>query len=243
MPGMIVDLRRRDVEARELMDAPDADIDMLERTYARFPYVNAAVSGWRGVHRREIASRAGRRPIRVLDIGCGGGDITRAVAHRLRRNGVAAEVVGADIDPRAIRWAAAADDGELVRWRRASSSDLVADGEQFDVVLSNHVLHHLTAPQLTALLADSERLTAHGGVAVHSDIARSRAAYLLFGAATRPFAGNLLAGSFIREDGLISVRRSYTAAELAAVAPPGWRVERRMPARLLLVRRRSHGGS
>lgn len=217
------------------MDADDADPEMLARTYARFPYVNAIVSGRRGVHRREVDPRARHGRIRVLDIGCGGGDIARYVARRLRSDGIRAEVVGADIDPRAVRWAADADDDGLVRWRCASSSELVAEGEQFDVVLSNHVLHHLTATQLRGLLDDSVRLTAPGGIAMHSDIARSRTAYTLFDALTWPMAGTLLKRSFIREDGLLSIRRSYTAAELAAVAPPEWRVRRRFPSRLLLV--------
>lgn len=232
----VVDLSRRETGLVELMDADDADPEMLARTYALFRFVNAVVSGRAGALRRTIASRTGRDPIRVLDIGCGGGDIARYVARRLRRGGHPAEVVGADIDPRAVRWASDADGEGLVRWRCLSSSDLVTEGERFDVVLSNHVLHHLTASQLGALLADSERLMAPGGIAVHSDIARSRIAYALFDALTRPLAGTLLKGSFIREDGMLSIRRSYAAAELAAAAPPGWRVERRAPSRLLLVR-------
>ncbi|WP_313356163.1 methyltransferase domain-containing protein [Microbacterium sp.] len=230
-----VDLRRRAVDLPERMDADDADPEMLARTYALFTYVNAILSGRRGLHNREIDPRARHGSIRVLDIGCGGGDIARYVARRLRRDGIRAEVVGADIDPRAVRWASGADDDGLVRWRCASSSQLVAEGEQFDVVLSNHVLHHLSAPQLTGLLDDSVRLTAPGGIAVHGDIARSRTAYAVFDALTRLIAGTLLKGSFIREDGLLSIRRSYTAAELAEVAPPEWRVQRRFPARVLLV--------
>jgi hypothetical protein len=55
---------------------------------------------------------------------------------------------------------------------------------------------------------------------------------VLFAAATWPLARTLLADSFIREDGLISIRRSYTVAELVAIAPPGWIVRTGVPARL-----------
>lgn len=231
---MIPVLSQRAAGARELMDEPDADQGMLERTYALFPLVNAVVSGWRGVYRRDIRPLARRGPLRVLDIGAGGGDVTRMIAGLLSRDGCDAHVTGLDVDPRAVRWAAAQDGPPGLRWVCASASDLVAAGERFDVVISNHMLHHLPPHALSGMLADSLRLRASGGVVLHGDIARSRAAYALFAAATLPFTRNVLAGSFIRADGLTSIRRAFTAGELAAVAGYGWRVERRAPFRLLL---------
>ncbi|WP_309128681.1 methyltransferase domain-containing protein [Microbacterium sp.] len=229
------DLASRAVDARELMDDPHADVRMLERTYARFTQVNAVVAGWRGVYRRDIRPLARRKGVlRVLDVGAGGGDLARALQRRLRADGCFARITGLDTDARAIRWAAGRKGSADVRWLCASTADLVRDGESFDVVLSNHLLHHLTADELAGVLHDSLRLTAPGGIVIHSDIARSRAAYALFSAATLPLAGTLLAGSFIRDDGLTSIRRSYTAGELRAAAGEGWRVEQRLPARLLL---------
>ncbi|MDQ0612431.1 2-polyprenyl-3-methyl-5-hydroxy-6-metoxy-1,4-benzoquinol methylase [Microbacterium sp. W4I4] len=237
---MIPDLTARAVGARELMDEPDADQAMLDRTYALFPLVNAVVSGWRGVYRRDIRPLARRRRLRVLDIGAGGGDLTRLIARRLHRDGCDAQVTGLDVDPRAVRWASAQDGPPGLRWRCASTSDLVAEGEVFDLVISNHVLHHLTPGLLSDVLSDSLRLRAPGGAVLHGDIARSRTAYALFAAATLPLARTVLAGSFIRPDGLTSIRRSFTADELAVAAGDGWSVEQRMPSRLLLRARDLH---
>ncbi|MDT0157559.1 methyltransferase domain-containing protein [Microbacterium sp. ARD32] len=234
---MIPDLSERATGARELMDEPDADRAMLDRTYALFPLVNAAVSGWRGVYRRDIRPFVRRGALRVLDVGAGGGDLTRMIAGRLRQDGCDAQVTGLDIDPRAVSWASAQDGPPGVRWLCASTSDLVADGEIFDLVISNHVLHHLARGQLADVLADSVRLLAPEGAVLHGDIARSRTAYALFSAATWPLARTVLAGSFIRPDGLTSIRRAFTADELAAVAGDGWSIERRMPSRLLLLAR------
>ncbi|WP_341974333.1 methyltransferase domain-containing protein [Microbacterium sp. LWO13-1.2] len=228
------ELSARAVGLRELMDDPGADRRMLDRTYQRFRLVNAIVSRPGLIYRRDVRPRARRRSISILDVGAGGGDLCRELARRLHRDGLDAEITALDADRRAVSWAESHDDGAGVRYRCAHTSDLVREGAVFDVVMSNHLLHHLAADELQELLADTRRLVGDGGLVVHHDIARSRAAYALFAAATWPFAGNLLAGSFIRDDGLTSIRRSYTARELTAVVPAGWAVRPGVPARLEL---------
>ena len=223
-------LARRDRNAVERMDAPDCDLTALHRTYANFRYVNGLVAGWRLTYRRHLRPVLHRdRVTTVLDIGSGGGDVPRALLRWARRDGCRVQVTAIDPDPRAHGWATSQPRVEGLTFHRALSHDLVAEGRSFDLVISNHLLHHLDDAGLEALLADSQRL-ARSRV-VHSDIARSRWAYVLFAAGTLP----LFRGSFIREDGLTSIRRSWTGAELEAVVPPGWRVERHAPWRLLLI--------
>lgn len=223
-------LDHRDRDAVERMDDPDCDPVALERTYAHFRTVNAVVAGWQLTYRRHVRPVLRRgRPTTVLDIGSGGGDLPRALVRWAARDGHELQVTAVDPDPRAHSWATRQPAVPGVFFRRAFSSDLVAEGRAFDVVVSNHLLHHLDEAQFHALLADSQRLARLR--AVHSDIARSRWAYLLFSAGTRPF----FRGSFIRADGLISIRRSYTAGELRAAVPPGWRVEAHPPWRNLLL--------
>lgn len=228
----MVDLSSRDVDARELMDDPEVDLRMLERTYERFPLVNAVVSRWKSVYRRDIRPRARRKPIRLLDVGAGGGDVSRALARWARRDGLAVAVTALDADARAIRWAR--ERGGGVEYRHAFTSELVDAGERFDVVISNHLLHHLAGDDLSALLQDSVVLARDDGLVLHRDIARSGFAYWGFAAGTLPFARNLLAESFIRDDGLTSIRRSYTAREIATTVPDGWQVRKAFPSRLEL---------
>lgn len=233
---MGADLSARAVGLRELMDDPRADPQTLERTYRRFGAVNAVVSRVGALYRRDIRPRARAGRVRILDVGAGGGDLCRALAARLARDRLAAEIIALDADERATAWSAAQDDDAGVVYRCAFVADLVRAGESYDIVVSNHMLHHLDPAELQQMLADTAYLAGGAGLVVHRDIARSRAAYILFAAGTWPFAGNLLAGSFIRADGLTSIRRSYTPAELAAVAPAGWIVRRGLPARLELRR-------
>ena len=230
MSGIFPSLDSRAVDAVEEMDRPDADLQRLERTYASFRLVNAAVSGWRRNYVRYLRplflDRGGGT---LLDIGSGGGDVPRSLARWARRDGLALEITAVDPDPRAHAFAVALPPLAGLTFRQAFSSDLVAEGLSYDAVISNHMLHHLNPKELQELLADSERLAR--SISLHSDIERSPWAYALFSAGTLPF----FPGSFIRRDGLTSIRRSFTAAELAAVTPPGWQPLQHRPWQNLLV--------
>ncbi|QCU77524.1 methyltransferase domain-containing protein [Citricoccus sp. SGAir0253] len=215
----------------EHMDSPECDLAALHRTYRGFGAVNAVVAGWQLTYRSLIRplAREHAGPFTVVDIGSGGGDLARTLLHRLRRDGVDARVTAVDPDARANAWARVHRSGAGLEFHRGTSRDLVREGRRFDVVLSNHLLHHLDPPQLEDLLADSEALAVRR--AVHSDIHRSTLAYALFSVGTAPF----FPGSYIRHDGLASIRRSYTPEELAAVVRPGWRVRGQVPWRTLAV--------
>lgn len=253
LPG-VPDLSARRPEVHEQMDSPDCDLAALHRTYAGFRAVNTVVAGWQLTYRTLIrpalaqaAARsqagagttagagsgarpgAGAAPVTILDIGAGGGDVARALLRRARRDGFTVRVTAVDPDARAHAWASGRRPDAGLETLRALSGDLVREGRRFDVVISNHLLHHLDPAQLDAVLADSEALATVR--AVHSDIHRSAVAYALFSAGTLPFFPR----SYIRADGLASIRRSYTPGELAAVARPGWRVQSQVPWRNLLI--------
>ena len=221
-------LRERAAHAVEEMDLPGCDPYRLERTYAQFALVNRAVSGWRGIYRRQIRPRLRRGPATLLDIGCGGGDVPVMLSRWAATDGLRLVITAIDPDPRASRFAAERNAGTGVTFRRSTAAELAGEGLSFDLVVSNHVLHHLGQAKLPGFLAESAALCR--GTVIHSDLRRSPAAYALFFAGSWPFTG-----SYIRQDGLTSIRRSYTAAELRTVAPPGWRVEPRAPFRNLLV--------
>ena len=226
-------LATRDTRLTELMDDPACNPVRLRRTLDRFRIVNRLVAGWDVVYRTHLrpAFRAAGGPARILDIGCGGGDVLRRIVHLARRDGFTVAGLGIDPDARAIRAAQAAAEMPGVSYRHADSSRLASEGRRFDVVISNHLLHHLTADARADVLAASERLATR--LVVHADIARSRAAYAAYAVVITPLAP----GSLLRTDGLRSIRRSYTPAELAAVLPDGWTAERARPFRVLATHR------
>ncbi|MBC9936452.1 MULTISPECIES: methyltransferase domain-containing protein [unclassified Leucobacter] len=230
-------LTDRDQHLEELMDDPGCDPERLRRTLQRFAVVNRLVAGWDGVYRSHLRPALARTngPARILDIGCGGGDVLRRLVLRARGDGFAVTGIGVDPDGRALEVARSAPQTEGVTYRQAFGRDLVAEGATFDIVLSNHLLHHLRDAEFTGLLADSEALATT--LAIHSDIARGRLAYAAYAAGITPFAP----GTFLRTDGLRSIRRSYTRDELAARLPRGWAARQVSTFRLLAVHHTQSG--
>jgi 2-polyprenyl-3-methyl-5-hydroxy-6-metoxy-1,4-benzoquinol methylase len=216
----------------ELMDDPHCDPARLHRTYRRFGVVNRIVAGWGAVYRTQVRPHLGQlgRPARVLDLGCGGGDVIVHLAKLAERDGLRAEWVGVDPDERAMK-ATKPRVHENVTFRLSDSSELLSAGERFDVVLSNHVLHHLSSDELIRFAHDSRALAR--GLVLHGDIVRHQLAYGLYAVGITPFAP----GTFLRTDGMRSIRRSYRADELAAALGTGWTIESPAPFRLLAVAR------
>jgi 2-polyprenyl-3-methyl-5-hydroxy-6-metoxy-1,4-benzoquinol methylase len=233
-------LSRRAADAVEEMDRPDCDPAMLQRTYTQFALVNRAVSGWRRTYLRQLRPRLAAaaaadlpgtapRAATLLDIGCGAGDVARSLARWAAADRLKVEITAIDPDPRAYAYAASRPAVPGLTFRQAFSSELAAEGARFDVVISNHILHHLAPAELDVLLADSQVLGR--SLSLHSDIARSSMAYLFFAAGTLPFFHR----SYIRRDGLTSIRRSYTAPELRRTVPPAWQVRQDSVFRLHLA--------
>ncbi|GAA4826845.1 methyltransferase domain-containing protein [Garicola koreensis] len=223
-----MNLSARDEQLRELMDDPDCDPQRLHATLRRFGIVNRLVAGWGRVYRtrlRDVLSRLDR-PARVLDLGSGGGDVIAHLAGLAARDGLRAHFTGADPDPRAHQMATSRQIPGAT-FRCADAEELLRRGDSFDVVISNHVIHHLGAAELQTFIAASRRLATT--TVLHGDIARGRLAYGLFAVGITPLAP----GTFLRTDGLRSIRRSHQRAELAAALGTPWSVTQPTPFRLL----------
>ena len=88
----------------------------------------------------------------VLDVGCGNGIMSRAIAQH------GYQVFGIDISAKAIEKARAVEH-DNVRFEVMSADELVADGSTYDAVICSEVLEHLSDPSqllktLHALLSD-----------------------------------------------------------------------------------------
>ena len=116
-----------------------------------------------------------RRPLqglRMLDVGCGGGLLSEAMAR------LGADVLGIDVVERNIHVARrhAEEVGVVVSYATTSPAELLAEGRQFDVVLSMEVVEHV--PDVGAFLTDCSRLVRPGGCLGLSTINRNPLSWL-----------------------------------------------------------------
>ena len=121
------------------------------------------------VHRR-LVELAGIEPgHRVLEIGCGTGNL----ALRAQRMHPDAEVVGIDPDPLALQRARRKADraGLPVRWDRGKAGELPYADESVDRVLSAFMFHHLDDAEKKSALAEVRRVLRPDGQLHLVDIA------------------------------------------------------------------------
>lgn len=121
-----------------------------------------------GLH-RQLVDRAGIEPgQRVLEIGCGTGNLLLLVARRYP----AADVVGLDPDPDAVARTRrkAARDGLAVRLDRGSAAELPYPDGSVDRVLSSLMLHHVDPAEKPRVLREVHRVLRPGGTLHLADL-------------------------------------------------------------------------
>lgn len=125
------------------------------------------VFGLHPVHLEMIALAAPRDGQRVLDVGCGTGNLLRSTGRRHPR----VELVGLDPDPQAVARAGrkARRAGLTMRLDRGFAQELPYPDGSFDRVFSSLMLHHLDGPSKDALLAEVRRVLRPEGVLVLAD--------------------------------------------------------------------------
>ncbi|WP_164102065.1 methyltransferase domain-containing protein [Candidatus Laterigemmans baculatus] len=173
---------------------------------------------------RQIAL-ASPRPLRVLDIATGSGDLPIDWLLRSRLEGIPLEVTGVDVSSQAIATARAraavagcssSGEGWTADWWVANAlEDCLPD--DFDVVTCSLFLHHLEDEDIVRLLRAMRDATEAGGLVrrlLICDLVRSR-----WNLAAVSVASRLLSRSpIVHGDAALSVRAALTRGEFAELA-------------------------
>jgi 2-polyprenyl-3-methyl-5-hydroxy-6-metoxy-1,4-benzoquinol methylase len=208
--------RRRGVE---WLDAEDLTPDVVHETFAMLPTVNRWFGGVRPVlafFRRESRAWAPGQVVRILDVGCGVGDVGVALVRWARQRGHRLQVHGIDRHPLIVELAQENCKGYPEIEISCANVLTLHPGEagpHYDYVHASQVVHHFPDEEVVPLLRHMLGLCRQK--VVINDLVRAPLHYL----ATWVFT--LFAPRTFRHDGRISITRGFRLDELAALLRAG----------------------
>jgi len=219
----------------ELMDDPALGADQHQRALDGLIRINRmSRTAARLARAIETLTPPDNRPLRILDVATGSGEVPLALAVRAQRRGHHWQLLGSDISPTAVAYAA----------QRASKQQLAVDflthnaletplPDDCDVIVCSLFLHHLNDEQAELLLRRMREAARQ--MVIVDDLRRSNWGLLVAVIGTRLLSRSRI----VHIDGLRSVRAAFTPRELSTLADraglAGHRVTTCWPARQLLV--------
>lgn len=218
----------------EIMDQPDLDRARHGHALRGLATVNALSQSWRLPWTSLAAFAREHGVIRVLDLACGGGDVTMRLARKAQRVKAEIEIEGCDMSPTALDIAKSRAEG-FGAPVAFFQHDLLSGGipAGYDVLVNSLFMHHWPGEDALDLLKNM-RDEARLGVIV-SDLNRTAAGYLASHIACRIVTRS----SVVHYDAPRSVEAAFTPGEFAELAREAgftnFTLRRQWPFRFLFV--------
>lgn len=220
----------------ELLDQNRGSLADVRQSLADIRRINAWLGGARVACNSvfDLLEKRGLKSATILDVGTGSADIPQRLVEQGRKRGYDLKILALDLSARHLQIAKEYVGGipeiELVQ---GDAFALPLENKSVDIVVSSLFLHHFRAPQILEVLREWERVSRVGWVA--NDLIRHPFALVFFRAAGPIFARSYLT----RYDGVVSIRRAYTLAEMRAIVQsqfPHAQAREHFPYRLSIVR-------
>lgn len=220
MPSLLTPPRRYDPE---FLDDPSVDERVLLASVADIARSNTLFRGTRAVL-AELAAVLPTLPrhATLLDVGTGAGDIPPAAAREAADDGISLDTIGLDTELALVRDART----RLSHAVCGDACNLPFASRSIDVVICSQVLHHFRDEGARGLLREANRVARHAVIV--SDLRRSWIAAAGFWAASFPLHFHPVT----RHDGVVSVMRGFTTAELSDTVHDALRIRPPIRSRL-----------
>ena len=232
---MLDKFRRRSYQLEHL-DKGDYSPEEYEGCIIELQRVNQWLGDARTLRRtlfREIG-RQGLRDLRLLDIGAGSGELLRVAARWTRQSGRRLCGIGLELNERSAEAILeGAHDFKEISAVRGDALHLPFADSQFDYVICSLFTHHFDDKQIVEILREMSRVAKRKLFVI--DLHRHPVAYYFYTTVGKLFLHNRL----IREDGALSILRSFKPDELFDLAESAGlknvNVTRYFPFRLVLT--------
>lgn len=196
----------------ELLDSASHDPNELAANFRDIKRVNHLLGGTSAILRHLpllLETLPAGKPVTILDLATGCGDIPLAITRWARKNGVRVQIVASDYaeDVLALAKEETAHDPDINVARYDARAVELPDAS-FDIVLCSLSLHHFDSGEAVQILREMNRLSRNGFIL--NDLRRRKLGY-----ATAWIAAHLTTRNRLtRNDAPLSVRRAYTPDEL-----------------------------
>ncbi len=173
------------------------------------------------------------KELKVLDVGAGSGELLRTIANFARKNKIETQLCGLELNKRSAESIVEESvNFDEIKAVRGDARQLPFADNSFDYAISSLFTHHLKDEQIVQTLQEMNRIAARGIFII--DLHRHPAAYGLY----KVFCAAFFISRLVREDGLLSILRSFKTDELQCLAEQAGlnnsTVERYFPYRLVL---------
>lgn len=212
--NLLVDTSKRS-SATEMMDDFSIKGEVMRDTLDKLERINRLLGGnivtIKGL-KKLLKNHSKKEAIKIIDLGCGHGDILRDVAKFGRKNGYQFHLIGIDANQEAIDYAN--ELSEAYEELSFQTMDIFSDefkALDYDVVLCTLFLHHFKDEELVSFLKPTLE-NAKKGIVVN-DLHRHKLAYYLF-----KFIGLFIKNEMVREDGLTSILRAFKRTDLEQIS-------------------------
>lgn len=169
----------------------------------------------------------------IVDVGAGSGELLRVIAEWTRKSDRKAQLVGVELNARSAK--AIVDESRSfpeISAVRGDAFRLPFRDKQFDYAMCSLFTHHFENEDVVAILRELGRVASRGIFVI--DLHRHPVAYYFYTTIGHLFLHTRL----LREDGALSILRSFKAEELLNLAKRAGlrevRIVRRFPYRLVL---------
>jgi|TARA_R110000737_G_scaffold50895_2_gene71976 2-polyprenyl-3-methyl-5-hydroxy-6-metoxy-1,4-benzoquinol methylase len=198
---------------KEQMDNFELSGKELNETLSGLTFINKYLGNTAATFKAvktEIAKA--HQTLKILDLGCGGGDNLRAIAKWCSINNKSIELIGLDGNAHILEYAKKLNNKSLtIKYLQADILDSTFELPKCDILISSHFMYHFSDIELVQFLKKSNNKVSTK--IIFSELKRSYLAYSLFkiGSILLPFS------KIVMQDGLLAIKRAFTKKEITSI--------------------------